>query len=213
MNCHPTLCGMLVDIEDGRVLGVRGDPDNPDSQGFLCVRGQASHEIIGNPARLLHPLVRARRDDAFREASWDEALDLIAERMRALGGERVGIWTGHGLAATNYGTRLSGHLARRFANLWGCQSWSGTMICWGLVPTGSGSPALGDQHQGGHGCARELVVLWARTLPPSHGAARRRRGGAAPPSSRSTSGRPRPPPSPTRPSSCARAAMPRSRSR
>src|SRR6267142_3872359 len=118
MNCHPTLCGMLVDIEDGRVLGVRGDPDNPDSQGFLCVRGQASHEIIGNPARLLHPLVRARRDDAFREASWDEALDLVAERMRALGGERVGVWTGHGLAATNYGTRLSGHLARRFANLW-----------------------------------------------------------------------------------------------
>src|SRR5258705_474189 len=87
MNCHPTLCGMLVDIEDGRVLGVRGDPDNPDSQGFLCVRGQASHEIIGNPARLLHPLVRARRDDAFREASWDEALDLVAERMRALGGD------------------------------------------------------------------------------------------------------------------------------
>ena len=49
MNCHPTLCGMLVEVEDGRVLGVRGDPDNPDSQGFLCVRGQASREIIGNP--------------------------------------------------------------------------------------------------------------------------------------------------------------------
>ena len=42
MNCHPTLCGMLVEIEDGRVLSVKGDPDNPDSQGFLCVRGQAS---------------------------------------------------------------------------------------------------------------------------------------------------------------------------
>ena len=45
MNCHPTLCGMLVDIDDGRLLGVRGDPDNPDSQGFLCIRGQASREI------------------------------------------------------------------------------------------------------------------------------------------------------------------------
>ena len=61
MNCHPTLCGMLVEIEDGRVLSVKGDPDNPDSQGFLCVRGQAAKEIIGNPARLLHPLVRDRR--------------------------------------------------------------------------------------------------------------------------------------------------------
>ena len=53
MNCHPTLCGMLVDIEDGRLVGVAGDPENPDSRGFLCVRGQASREVIDNPARLL----------------------------------------------------------------------------------------------------------------------------------------------------------------
>ena len=60
MNCHPTLCGMLVDVEDGRLV-VAGDPDNPDSRGFLCIRGQASREIIDNPPRLLHPLIRARR--------------------------------------------------------------------------------------------------------------------------------------------------------
>jgi hypothetical protein len=34
MNCHPTLCGMLVDVRDGHLAGVRGDKDNPDSQGF-----------------------------------------------------------------------------------------------------------------------------------------------------------------------------------
>ena len=39
MNCYPTLCGMLVEIEDGCVLSVKGDLDNPDSWGFLCVRG------------------------------------------------------------------------------------------------------------------------------------------------------------------------------
>ena len=112
MNCHPTLCGMLVDVEDGRLTGVRGDPDNPDSRGFLCIRGQSSREIIDNPRRLLRPLVRTRRgSDDWREASWDEALDLVAARMRAAGGEKVGVWTGHGLAATNYGTRLSGALA------------------------------------------------------------------------------------------------------
>ncbi len=67
MNCHPTLCGMLATVEDGRLLGVRGDPDNPDSRGFLCVRGQASREIIDNPRRLLHPLLRTRRgEDAWR---------------------------------------------------------------------------------------------------------------------------------------------------
>ena len=85
MSCHPTLCGMLVDVEDGRLLRVRGDRDNPDSQGFLCVRGQASHEVIGNSQRLLHPLMRARRtEDAWRQASWDEALAHIAAREQLM---------------------------------------------------------------------------------------------------------------------------------
>jgi anaerobic selenocysteine-containing dehydrogenase len=37
MNCHPTFCGMLVEVEGGRLKTVSGDKDNPDSQGFLCV--------------------------------------------------------------------------------------------------------------------------------------------------------------------------------
>src|SRR5512138_1555427 len=85
MNCHPTLCGMLVDVEAGKVVGVRGDPDNPDSRGFLCVRGQASHEILDNERRVLYPMMRASRGDTWRRATWDEALDTIADRMRAVG--------------------------------------------------------------------------------------------------------------------------------
>jgi anaerobic selenocysteine-containing dehydrogenase len=183
MNCHPTLCGMLVEIDGGRVVGVRGDPDNPDSQGFLCIRGQASREIIGNPARLLRPLVRAQRGrDDWRETSWDEALDLIAGRMRAAGGEAVGIWTGHGLAATNYGTRLSGHLVRRFANLWGCQSWSGTMICWGLGAYGLGLTGILETNtKEDMGAHANLILLWGANLASQpntarHVTAARRRG-------------------------------------
>jgi anaerobic selenocysteine-containing dehydrogenase len=118
MSCHPTLCGMLVEVEDGRLVKISGDHDNPDSQGFLCVRGQASREIIGNPKRLLRPLIRTRRsEDAWHEASWDEALDLIVSRMQAVGREAVGIWSGHGNAATNYGTRIGGQLMRP-GSLW-----------------------------------------------------------------------------------------------
>src|SRR2546428_5918858 len=165
MNCHPTLCGMLVEVEQGRVVGVTGDRDNPDSQGFLCIRGQASREIIDNPRRLLHPLVRARRTDDWRRATWDEALDLIVTKMRAVGREAVGTWSGHGLLANNYGTRIHSELLRRFANLYGCQWWSGTIICWGLGAFGVGlTGVLETNTKEDMGQHADLIVLWGANL-------------------------------------------------
>jgi anaerobic selenocysteine-containing dehydrogenase len=183
MNCHPTLCGMVVDVEDGRLVGVAGDPENPDSHGFLCVRGQASREVIGNPARLLHPLVRERRgSDDWRRVSWDEALDRIADRMRAAGPEAVGLWGGHGLAANNYGTRIAATLNRRFANLYGCQWWSGAIICWGLGGFGLGlTGVLETSTKEDLGEHARLVLLWGANLASQpntapHVMAARRRG-------------------------------------
>ncbi len=182
MNCHPTLCGMLVTVEDGRLLEVAGDPDNPDSRGFLCVRGHASREILDNPKRLLHPLVRDRRDAPLREADWDEALDRIADRMRAVGREAVGLWSGHGFFATNYGVRVNSELLRRFANLWGCQWWAPTMICWGLGGFGIGlTGPLETNTKEDLGAHASLVVLWGANLASQPNTARhlveaRRRG-------------------------------------
>jgi anaerobic selenocysteine-containing dehydrogenase len=166
MSCHPTLCGMLVEVEDGRLVKISGDHENPDSQGFLCVRGQASREIIGNSNRLLQPLIRTRRtDEAWHEASWDEALDLIVARMQAVGREAVGIWSGHGNSATNYGTRIGGQLMRRFAHLYGCQQWNPTMICWGLGAFGLGLTGIIEtntkEDMGQHA---DLIILWGANL-------------------------------------------------
>src|SRR5262249_2736380 len=61
MNCHPTFCGMLVQVEGGKLMTVSGDKDNPDSQGFLCVRGRSTNEIFANPRRLLYPQIRDDR--------------------------------------------------------------------------------------------------------------------------------------------------------
>jgi anaerobic selenocysteine-containing dehydrogenase len=183
MNCHPTLCGMLVEVEDGRLVGVRGDPDNPDSQGFLCVRGQASREIVGNPKRILQPMLRAGRgSDDWRTASWDEALDLIASRMTRVGREAVGLWAGHGLFANNYGTRVGAHLLRRFANFHGCQWWSPAIICWGLGGFGLGlTGVLEANTKEDMGRSASLILLWGANLASQpntgrHLAAARRRG-------------------------------------
>ena len=114
MSCHPTLCGMRVTVEDDRLLRIEGDPNNPDSRGFLCVRGRAASEIFDNPRRILHPLARrARGEDRWDRIGWDEALDRIADSLRDRDPEQFGIWLGHGDAATNYGTRLGGLLSRR----------------------------------------------------------------------------------------------------
>jgi len=174
MNCHPTLCGMLVDIDKGRLVDVRGDKENPDSQGFLCVRGHAAQEIIDNPQRLLYPLIRHRRTkDAWRQASWDEALDLITTRMQAAGREAVGIWAGHGVFSTNYGTRIYGHLLRRFANFYGCQWWNPTMICWGLGAFGLGvTGVLETNTKEDMGQHAQCILLWGANLASQPNTAR-----------------------------------------
>jgi anaerobic selenocysteine-containing dehydrogenase len=174
MNCHPTLCGMLVDVQDGELVAVRGDKDNPDSQGFLCVRGQASRQIIGNPKRLLKPLIRdSRSEDAWREAGWDEALDHIAGRIAAVGREATALWGGHGNLANNYGLSIGNQMLARFANLYGCQYWGAAMICWGLGGFGIGlTGALAINTKEDMGANADLIVMWGANLASQPNTAR-----------------------------------------
>jgi anaerobic selenocysteine-containing dehydrogenase len=173
MSCHPTLCGMLADVRDGRLVAVRGDPDNPDSAGFLCIRGQASREVIDNPQRLLHPLVRDHRSEEFRRATWDEALDRIAASMRAAPPEATAFWPGHGTFTTNYGTRFNAQLMARFANFHGGQFFSPTMICWGLGAFGLGLTGLLETHtKEDMGANAAFILLWGANLASQPNTAR-----------------------------------------
>lgn len=173
MNCHPTLCGMLAEVRDGKLVSVKGDEANPDSQGFLCVRGQASPEIFDNPARLLHPLVRDRRSDEFRRATWDEALERIVASMARSPPAATAIWPGHGTFTTNYGTRISAQLMARFANFHGGQFWSPTMICWGLGAFGLGLTGMLETNtKEDMGENSQLILLWAANLASQPNTAR-----------------------------------------
>ena len=166
MNCHPTLCGMLVSVEDGQLIEIKGDKENPDSQGFLCVRGQAANEIIDNPQRLLYPMVRETRgSDDWCRVSWDEALDRIANGFQAVGREAVGVWPGHGALANDYGTFAHAELALRFGNMYGCQWWNPAMICWGLGGFGLGlTGTLEANTKEDMGKHSDLIILWGANI-------------------------------------------------
>ncbi|TDJ65143.1 MAG: hypothetical protein E2O36_00590 [Proteobacteria bacterium] len=174
MNCHPTFCGMLAEVKDGRLIDITGDKANPDSEGFLCVRGQAAREIIDNPKRLLHPMIRHRRGEgAWQRASWDDAYDLICSKMQEVGREAVALWPGHGNAVNDYGVGVKWQLIERFANLYGCQRWSPAMICWGLGGFGLGlTGALETSTKEDMGANAEMIVLWAANLTSQPNTAR-----------------------------------------
>ncbi|HEX9053075.1 MAG TPA: molybdopterin oxidoreductase family protein [Anaeromyxobacter sp.] len=80
----PDACGLVAEVEDGRVARVRGDPDHPYSRGSLCPKMTGYERTVHSPDRLLHPLVRTGKkgEASFRRASWDEAIALVAARFR-----------------------------------------------------------------------------------------------------------------------------------
>ncbi|MBW1887388.1 MAG: molybdopterin-dependent oxidoreductase [Deltaproteobacteria bacterium] len=77
-------CGVLVEIEQGRIKNIKGDPDCPINYGRLCPKGKAAIERIYHPERLTSPLKRvgARGAGEWNQITWDEALDTIAEKIK-----------------------------------------------------------------------------------------------------------------------------------
>ena len=75
-------CGVLIEAEDGRITGVRGDPDHPANHGKLCSKGMALAETTRSvTGRALRPELRASRDVPREAVEWPLALDTVAERF------------------------------------------------------------------------------------------------------------------------------------
>ena len=95
----PDTCAVLVTIdEQGKATRVQGDPSHPITRGFLCAKVAKYLDRVYSPSRLLHPMRRrpgaakgkmpyGREADVFEPIGWDEALDLIAERLRRIAQE------------------------------------------------------------------------------------------------------------------------------
>lgn len=76
------LCGITVEVEQGVPVSVRGDRDDPFSKGHLCPKAAALLDLTTDPDRVLSPLRRV--GERWEPIGWDEALDLVADRLYAV---------------------------------------------------------------------------------------------------------------------------------
>lgn len=72
-------CGMFLPVLEGQLGQPIPDKTHPLSEGRLCIKGWSAIEHVINPDRLLQPLLRKGND--LKQATWDEALDLVASRL------------------------------------------------------------------------------------------------------------------------------------
>src|SRR6516162_9841038 len=88
----PDTCSMLVTVEDGQATRLRGDPEHSFTSGFLCQKVSRYLERVYHPGRLKYPMVRTgpKGRGQFRRVSWDEALDVVANRFRDIAGSADG---------------------------------------------------------------------------------------------------------------------------
>jgi anaerobic selenocysteine-containing dehydrogenase len=80
------MCSLLAHVEDGRVIRVEGDPDQPFTAGFACAKVNRDAELVHSPERLATPLRRigAKGEGKFVPITWDEALDEITARWKSI---------------------------------------------------------------------------------------------------------------------------------
>ena len=75
----PDACGLLAEIQNGKVVRLKGDPDHPVTQGFLCHRTSRFLDRQYDPDRIVTPLARQGSD--FHPIGWEEALERIATKL------------------------------------------------------------------------------------------------------------------------------------
>ncbi|WP_020616563.1 molybdopterin-containing oxidoreductase family protein [Paenibacillus daejeonensis] len=117
LDC-PDQCGLLLHKEEGRIVKVTGDPEHPVTRGNICNKVRKMTDRLYDPERLQYPMRRigAKGERRFERISWDEAIQTIAERWKALvaehGSESILPYSYYG----NMGNITAEGMDRRFFN-------------------------------------------------------------------------------------------------
>jgi anaerobic selenocysteine-containing dehydrogenase len=157
----PDTCAMLVTVKDGVAVKVQGDPLHPFTDGSLCTKVAHYTERTYSPDRLLHPLKRVgpKGKGEFKRISWDEALDEIAARLKALAAENPEAILPLSYAGT-MGMLQYSSMDRRFFHKLGASQLERTLCSSagkaGIKATLGGSYGMDPEHYQDS----KLIVIW-----------------------------------------------------
>lgn len=84
-------CGIYFGVRGDKIVSARADRESPPNMGSLCVKGRYGFSFVNHPDRLTTPLIK--KDGEFVEASWEEALDLIAKKFKKSKGKKFAALT------------------------------------------------------------------------------------------------------------------------
>jgi anaerobic selenocysteine-containing dehydrogenase len=111
--CEPS-CGLVAEVDEGTLVGVRPDHDHPVTKGYACHKGIATLDIHNDPDRLTRPLRRSA-DGTWMVQTWGDAMGDIARKLSAIvdehGPDAVAMYTGNPLAFNALGQAATGALA------------------------------------------------------------------------------------------------------
>ncbi|MFA6577072.1 MAG: molybdopterin-dependent oxidoreductase, partial [Nocardioides sp.] len=118
-NLCEAICGLELTIEKGTVTSIRGNAADPLSRGYICPKGVSMADVYTDPDRLRRPIRRV--GDEWVEMGWNEAYDLVADRLAATitehGRNAVGVYLGnpsaHSLGSATHGTAFVKSLRTR----------------------------------------------------------------------------------------------------
>ncbi len=140
LDC-PDACSLAVTVNEGKIVEIDGSRHNPVTGGFICAKVRKFGERVYGPDRLLYPAIRKGRkgDGRFARATWDDALDLIAERFAqakaSAGGASILPFSYGGSNGILTQDNLDAQLWRRFGT-----SRLARTVC--AAPTGAANTAL-----------------------------------------------------------------------
>ena len=151
-------CGIYAFVKDGRFEHVAGMAECPINRGSICVKGQSAPQWVYSPDRLKKPLLRtgAKGEGKFSEIAWDEALDIIADRLQSQKAQ----YGPESLAILSPARRSYSELLQRFLIAHGSPNYGHSGICamqraFSFFYTIGGMPSCDYTN-----C--ELVILWGR---------------------------------------------------